>query len=232
MQSAPANQPADWDNLWRFRHQPDKLAALETALGAAASAQPEYSVLWRAARLAHFRAMQSEDENQPDAALKLFEEGKAHAEKAVELNRHDVEGHFWLGVNQLEWARRKGWLQAASTLRGAEAHIARAMNQNEEFHFAGPIRVAARIMHFKPLLLGGSLDRAIDMYRRALQIAPHNSTTLLYYVEALLADQQKKLARETLRHIIDAPDDADWRWEQSRDRRIAKEHLAKMNAAL
>ncbi len=40
-------------------------------------------------------------------------------------------------------------------------------------------------MHLKPLLLGGSVDRAIEYYRRALQIAPHNSTTMLYYAEAL-----------------------------------------------
>lgn len=94
------------------------------------------------------------------------------------------------------------------------------------------MRVAARITHLKPLLLGGSLERSLDLYRRALQIAPQNSTTLLYYAEALLADQQKRLARRSLRAIIEAPEDEDWVWEQARDRRLAKAHLERMDAAL
>ena len=89
----------------------------------------------------------------------------------------------------------------------------------------------ARITHFKPLLLGGSLDRALDVYRRALQIFPENSTTLLYYAEALIADQRKKLARRTLETIISAPEDADWVWEQARDKCKAEKLLIKMNAA-
>lgn len=227
----PANSLAALDELWQQRHRPVFLDDLESALQQALTLQPEYSTLWRAARLAHFRAMQSEEANQDSDALRFFETGKTHAQKALEENRHDVEGHFWLGVNSLEWARRKGWLAAASTLHSAASHIERAMNQDEEYHFAGPVRVWARITHFKPLALGGSLDRALDIYGRALQIAPHNSTTLLYYTEALLADQQKALARRTLHQIMDAPDDSDWLWEQARDKRLAQAHLEKMDAS-
>jgi len=226
-----ATSLTDLDELWQQRHLPVFLDDLESALQQALALQPEYSTLWRAARLAHFRAMQNEEANQTSDALRFFEIGRNHAQKALEENRHDVEGHFWLGVNALEWARRKGWLAAASTLHRAAAHIERAMNQDEEYHFAGPVRVWARITHFKPLALGGSLDRALDIYGRALQIAPHNSTTLLYYTEALLADQQKALARRTLHQIINAPEDADWLWEQTRDKRLAKAHLEKMDAS-
>jgi tetratricopeptide (TPR) repeat protein len=220
------------DELWRARHNAAQLSALDQALTAASASGREYSHLWRAARLAHFRAMQAEDAGQEKDALLFFEIGKKHAENAVEANRHDVEGHFWLGVCVLEYSRRKSWVAAATALKNAEAHIQRAMNQDETYHFAGPLRVMARITHYKPLLLGGSLDRALDVYRRALQIAPENSTTLLYYCETLIADQQKKLARETLQKIISAPEDAEWVWEQARDRRLAGRLLAKMHEAL
>lgn len=219
------------DDLWRMRHENASLDAFDHALTAALASGREYSHLWRAARLAHFRAMQSEEKNKNEDALRFFESGKMHAENAVEENRHDVEGQFWLGVCVLEYSRRKSWIAAAGALKNAEAHIQRAINQDETYHFAGPLRVMARITHYKPLLLGGSLDRALDIYRRALQIAPQNSTTLLYYAETLIADQQKKLARETLQKIISAPTDADWIWEQARDKRLAQELLAKMNAA-
>ena len=89
----------------------------------------------------------------------------------------------------------------------------------------------ARITHVKPLLLGGSIDRALDMYRRALQIAPHNSTNLLYYAEALMADQQKVQAREIFNQIIAAPIDEQWRAEQARDRQIAQNRIAELDAS-
>jgi len=220
------------DELWQQRHLPAVLNELESALQLALSTQREYSLCWRLARLAHFRAMQCEDENQIAETLRFFEIGKSHAQKAVEENRHDVEGHFWLGVNALEWARRKSPLHAAGHFKSASGHIERAMNQDESYHFAGPLRVWGRIAHLKPLILGGSLDIALDIYRRALQIFPHNSTTILYYSEALLADQQKALARKTFHQIIEAQDDPNWLWEQARDRRLAQLHLQKMDASL
>src|SRR5690606_8555353 len=92
---------AAFDELWLLRHQSYSLAnlekQLEAAMAAASDADAEYSVFWRMARLAHFRAMQSEENGQPDQATRYFELGKARAQRAVEANRHDVEGHFWLG---------------------------------------------------------------------------------------------------------------------------------------
>lgn len=229
MNQPPTLNPSALDEFWQSRHKAEVAEPFESVLHNALPVPAEYSTLWRLARHAHFRAMQNEEAGQVDEALSWFEIGKTHGERAVQLNPHDVEGHFWLGVNALEWARRKGWVHAAGTFRSAALHIERAMNQDEEYHFAGPVRVWARITHFKPLILGGSIDRALDIYGRALQIAPYNSTTLLYYTEALLADQQKPLARKTLHQIIDAPDDPEWLWEQARDKRLAKEHLAEMD---
>ena len=221
--------PVSLDESWQLRHKTAPVEQYESLLHGTFPVAQEYSSLWRLARLAHFCAMKSEQNGHQDETLRWFEIGKEHAQCAVEVNHHEVEGHFWLGVNALEWSRRKSWMRAASTFRSAASHIERAMNQDEEYHFAGPVRVWARITHFTPLILGGSVDRALDIYRRALQIAPHNSTTLIYYAEALLADQQKPLARQILNQIINAPDDKDWMWEQARDRKIAQGHLEKLN---
>jgi tetratricopeptide (TPR) repeat protein len=230
LMNAPEN--LNWNQLdeqWRQRHDAEQLLDFETILDRALFRQGDalgYPLLWRWARLSHFRAMQASDDQE---AIRHFEAGVEEAKKAILLQPHRVEGHFWLGVNQLEAGRRKGWAAAARALSTASKHIERSMNLEEEYHFAGPLRVWARVTHLKPLILGGSLDRAIEIYRRALQIAPHNSTTLLYYSEALLADQQKPLARQILTSIIENPDDPDWRWEQERDRQQARKLLETMN---
>jgi hypothetical protein len=64
-----------------------------------------------------------------------------------------------------------------------------------------------------------------------LQIAPTNSTTLLYYAEALLADRQPRAARDLLKQVVEAPDDPHWLWEQKRDRRLARVLLEQMYQA-
>jgi cytochrome c-type biogenesis protein CcmH/NrfG len=110
----------------------------------------------------------------------------------------------------------------------AEKRIEKAVAIDETFHFAGPLRVWARLTHLKPFVLGGNLNHALEIYRRAVQVAPDNSTTLLYYAQALIADRQPGLARQVLTLIIDAPEDAAWKWEQARDKRIAREELGKI----
>jgi tetratricopeptide (TPR) repeat protein len=217
------------DEQWKQRHDAEQLLDFESTLDRALFRQGDelgYPLLWRWARLSHFRAMQASDEQE---ALRHFEAGAEEAQKAIVLQPHRVEGFFWLGVNSLEAARRKNIMVAARAVSVASKHIERSMNLDEEYHFAGPLRVWGRITHLKPMILGGSLDRAIEIYRRALQIAPHNSTTLIYYAEALLADQQKPLARTILNSIVENPDDPEWRWEQERDRQQARKLLESMN---
>lgn len=220
------------DEQWNLRHEPAAFATLESTLDGALFRHVEhfgYPLLWRWARMSHFRAMQADEDKRQEEAIRHWEAGAHEAQSAIPLQPHRVEGHFWLGVNALEAARRRGAIAAARAVPKAAQSVERAMNIDEEYHFGGPLRVWARITHLKPLILGGSIDRALDIYRRALQVAPYNSTTLLYYSQCLLADQQKPLARTTLQSIIDAPDDPEWRWEQNRDRRLAQELITKMN---
>jgi tetratricopeptide (TPR) repeat protein len=209
------------DRLWRERHLPASLTALSELLVAHCDTAPEYSGLWRLSRLYHFCGMMADEEQRTQRARQQFADGAEVGRRAVRADWTGVEGNFWYGVNAIEAARRNGMLAAAMTLPRASRHIERAMSIDETYHFAGPVRVWGRIMHFKPLFLGGTIDRAIDIYHRALQIDDRNSTTLLYYAEALIVDQQWRNARRVLRRILDAPDDPEWLWEQARDRRRA-----------
>jgi len=217
------------DEQWRNRGDAAQFAELENALDRALYNQkePEYALLWRWARLEHFRAMR--DEANVAGAKRHFAAGAQEAKTAVALQPNRVEGHFWCGVCEIEAARLQNKLAAFRVLSGASKHIDRAAQIDESYHFAGPLRVQARMRHLRPILLGGSLDTALEMYRRALQIAPHNSTTLLYYADALLANQERPQARHVLQQILDAPPDPDWKWEQKRDQKIAARKLQEIS---
>ena len=225
------------DELWMQRYDDSALQTYGDTLTQwenEPNAASDYEMLWRLAQWEHFRALQvlAGDKSDASTAKIYLENGAKRATRAMELERHRVEGWFWHGVCALEASRLGGSFATARALPSATRHIERAMAIEETYYWAGPLRVLARITHYKPLILGGSVDRALDIYRRALQIAPDHSTTLLYYCEALLADQQNALARQTLQNIINAPDDEAWRWEQARDRKLAQQMIENMNRAL
>ncbi len=213
-------QFAEFDALYANRHETENLITLQNAL--LAEFKPDsYGWLWRAARFDHFRAMQELDNN-PDEARALFEQGAERARAAEKLEGDRVEAAFWAATCGLEAARLSGTFAAGIALGRAQKQLNRAAQIDESYHFAGPLRVLGRVTHLKPLILGGNLDYAIAFFERALQIAPDNSTTLLYYAAALIADNQPGKARRALKQIIAAPALEGWVWESERDRELAR----------
>lgn len=214
---------AEFDALYSSRHESDVLESCIRILEKAPSDESEWE--WRHARLFHFRAMQTLEQGEEMGARTLFSTGQKHADVAQKIDASRVEGTFWSGTCELEAARLSGKFALLSALVRAQKAVARAARINEEFHFAGPLRVLGRITHQKPLALGGTLDGAIAFYERALQIAPHNSTTGIYFADALLADRQPKRAREALNAVIENSDPYNWAWETARDQKMAREWL-------
>ena len=215
---------ADLDALYADRHLPENLIALQDALRNNLKTD-DYGWLWRAARLDHFCAMRAL-ETSDDEARALFARGAARARDAQKLEGDRVEAAFWAPTCALEAARLNGKLAAGLALGRAQKQLNRAAQIDEKYHFAGPLRVLGRVTHLKPLILGGNLDYALAFFERALQIAPGNSTTLLYYADALIADNQPALARRTLKQIIAAPPLENWIWESERDRELAQKMMA------
>jgi predicted Zn-dependent protease len=159
------------------------------------------------------------------AAGAQYQQGEALAREAWALESVRVEGNFWRAVCGLEAAHARGAGASLLALGRAEKQMERAAAIDETYHYAGPKRVLGRITQVRPLLLGGSLTRALAFYERALQIAPDNSTTLLYYADALLYHKEPGPARRALKRILAQHPTSDWVWETARDQKTAEEWL-------
>lgn len=215
------------DALWKARHNADDGRDLERLLDALArettALEARYELDWRRARLAQFRAMQSLEGGEKRVA-------RAHFERGAELSQWMLaepsrgEGRFWHAVNNLEFARLGLKLGALWALRPARAQLQSVLAWDETLHFAGPHRVLGRIAHLAPSRSGGDFQAARAHFERALQIAD-NSTTRLYFAGLLedLGDQSG--AKAQIEAILAAPDDENWRWEQSRDQEKAAQWL-------
>lgn len=224
----------NWNKLdedWKLRHDSAKFAEMESELDKAlynSVGGAEYALLWRWARMSHFRAMLVFQQGKKEEAARHFGEGAVEAATAVELQPNRVEGHFWRAVCLIESARLRSLPAAARALPAVARHLERAIQIDESYHFAGPLRVQGRTTYLKPRFLGGSVERALGLYRLALEIAPNNSTTLLYYADALIANRQGEAGRRILNQLLEAPVDEEWVWEQARDKKIAAERLARL----
>ncbi len=212
----------EFDILWRARHQ---ASALEQCFEAAQTAD-NFEWQWRMARLAHFMGMQAQEAGDTSEALEQFQIGKSAADLAHLQKPRSVESSFWLATCELERARLRGPVAVAAILNRAQKLLERALGADESFHFAGPLRVMGRMVQLKPLVMGGSLDRALTFYERALQLFPRHSTTRLYLADALISDRRPKEAREALHLVLEGSDPQDWAWETARDQKLARAWLA------
>lgn len=188
-------------------------------------AEHEYEAAWRLGRALFFLGQEAEGN----------EEARAHhargvlvCERAARLAPRRVEGHFWLGVNLALLAQTLKPLKALGHALRARRALLRAAQLDAAYHAAGPLRVLARLQHKLPRLLGGGSKRARANFERAVQLAPANTVTRLYFAEMLLETGDTQRARHELEALLNAPDESSWAFESERDRKLARQMIGEM----
>ena len=190
-----------------------------------APARNEYEILWRLGRALFFLGQEAPDK---DSALSNYCQGVVACEQAVAIAPERVEGHFWLAVNLALAAQTHRRVPGIRKARRAMRELHQAIQIDPSYHGAGPLRVLARLQHKLPRLLGGGFGRARTNYKAAINLAPENTVTRIYFAELLLESGERDLAREQLEFVLNVSTDPGWAFEIERDKRIAKEMLAKL----
>lgn len=186
------------------------------------SAEKSYEAAWRLGRSFFF--LGQEATNQEDARSH-HKQGIRAGARAVKLRPERVEGHFWLGVNLALMARLENKIFALFLVWLAKRSLRRAARIDPSYHAAGPLRVLARVQHKLPRVLGGGHMRARESFEKALQLAPENTVTRIYFAELLLDVGETDAAREQLKTIIHTKPDPAWAFEISRDQELAHKLL-------
>jgi tetratricopeptide (TPR) repeat protein len=186
-----------------------------------------YEAAWRLGRALFFLGQEAGSKAEARA---YHTRGAAACERAVELKPSRVEGHFWLGVNLALLARLENSFKALGHALRARRFLQRAVRLNPAYHAAGPLRVLARLQHKLPALLGGGQKRARANFESAINLAPANTVTRLYFAELLIEIGDTTRARKELESILNAPPDPAWAFESARDHRTAQRMLKKIKA--
>lgn len=209
------------DALYDAREQPGNVRASVELLQEAESAD-EYEAAWRLGRAFFFLGQEAQSEKEKRHA---HARGASFSKRATRLQADRVEGYFWLGVNLALLAQTQNPLNALRHALSARRSLTRAVRLDPGYHAAGPLRVLARLQHKLPRLLGGGTSRARANFERAINIAPANTVTRLYFAEMLLETGEKGSARAQLEALLNAPPDPLWAFESARDREIARKLL-------
>ena len=210
------------DELYNARAEAGSVRESVMVLSGAHGGSDRYEVQWRLARALFFLGQEA---GGPDSSKQLYAAGIGAGERAVALNKDRVEGHFWVGVNLALFAEANRGIRGLRALRWAQLELRRAIEIDERYHGAGPLRVLGRLLYKAPKILGGSRKRSRELLERALAIAPSNSVTLLYAAELAISSGERDRALNLLRMVIDLPVDVEWEFENRRDRELARSLL-------
>ena len=209
------------DALYDEREQRENVRA-SIALLEEAECASEYEALWRLGRALFLLGQEARGK---DATRHYHARAVSFCQRAAHLQPERVEAHFWLGVNLALMAEGENPLNALRHALSAKRSLVRAVHLDSAYHAAGPLRVLARLQHKLPRPFGGGTKRARANFERAIQLAPANTVTRLYFAELLLETGDRGRARDELETLLNAPHDSRWAFESARDRKIARKML-------
>jgi tetratricopeptide (TPR) repeat protein len=181
---------------------------------AARALRDDYDAQWQAAQALAFLA---ENETRPAFRREAAKCGVVLARRARELQFDRVEGHYWYAINVglLADADRSYGLEAVGEMESA---LKRAMEVDERYDFAGPLRVLG-ILHLRtpaPPASIGSPRKGLRLLQRAVELFPDYPENFLYLAEALRDNDKRDEAREALVKVVESPPWPDRQFESSK----------------
>lgn len=189
-----------------YDQQPRTLASVVSAASlleqSAQRLQDDYAAQWEASEVLEFLAS---NETSPGLRRESARKGIVFARRARELEPDGVEGDYWFALNV-------GWLADVDRTYGLDAvgemqaALKRAIELDERYDFAGPLRVLG-ILYLRtpqPPASIGSPRKGLQLLRRAVELFPDYPENYLYLAEALHDSGRVDEAKESIRKVLEA----------------------------
>lgn len=191
---------------------------------AARALRDDYDVLCGAAQALAFVA---ENETRPNIRRDAAERGIVLARQARGLKSDRVEAHYWFAINVglLADVDRSYGLDAVGEM---EAALKRAIEIDEKYDYAGPLRVLG-ILHLRtpaPPVSIGSKRKGLRLLVRAVADFPDYPENYLYLAEALRDNDRASEARQALDKVLNAAVWPDRQFESAQWKTAARQSNA------
>jgi tetratricopeptide (TPR) repeat protein len=194
------------DQLYAARDNADSIKQAELLLEQLTVREPSnYEAWWRLARARYYAG---DRENDKDKKPRLFQSGVEAAKKSVALDAQRVEGHFWLGANQGEYADLKGALQSLGLVKSIRKEFEAALAINPAYESGAIYSALGQIDLNLPRLLGGNERRGIERLEAGLKVGPDNAELKVTLAEVYQKKGRRDEAKKLLESLISGNDPA------------------------
>ena len=203
LQSSPIERA---DVLFAARDNGDNLKQAIVLMEQLTTREPSnYEARWRLARLRYYLADREKDSSKKSKILQI---GIDAARKAVSLDDKRVEGHFWFGANEGEYADLKGALQSLNLVKTIRKEFEAALAINPAYENGAIYSALGQIDLNLPRLLGGNDRRGIERLEEGLKVGPNNAELSVTLAEVYSKKGRKDEARKLLDSVLSGNDPA------------------------
>ncbi len=145
------------------------------------------------------------DDSKKEAA---HQQGVRAGERAAIYSEDDVAAHLWYAANMGSHGLIKGIMSSLFYIKPIEKHALIAVDLDEAFFFAAPLRLLGRFYQQCPGWPVGSGDKnkAIDLLKSAVELSPEFLLNR-YFLATVYAEKRKRgQAKELLTEIASVTD--------------------------
>jgi len=224
---AKENTLADLDHLYAQRAQsPGIVDQLRRTIESELKEKPgSYELLWRMARVYMYMG---DNAGSSGEKLRLYEQGKEYAEKAVAANQEGYEGYYYLGVLIGSVGQERGIMNSLFMVNPMKNALERCLAIDPERALAyNPLAQLYWKAPGRPLSIG-NIKTALELAEKLVALSP--DSVYDWYIYGCIAYDAKKpdLARKALEKALSLPEDPEDPLEDRKTKESARELLAKL----
>lgn len=216
--------------LWTGREDPAKANEAVSAFEALLRENPkDYETCLRLSRL-HYWIGQNLETTKASDAIAHYVKGRDYGHRAAELAPDRAGGYFFEAASLGRENNLKGKFKSLLGIGKVEELNRKAETIQPDYFYRGPDRFFCAYYTRLPGLLGGSLSKAIQHGKKAVEAHPNYAGNRFLLAEAYVKDGKNDLARAELEAAVATPDDAllDAIPEQRLEKKRAAELLGKI----
>lgn len=175
---------AEADAAFKERASAEKARAALVQFRKLHQAEPDsFETGWRVALGCYFVGLRLTPPG--DERKALFAEGRDAGQRSLKAKSECAPCHFWTAINMALYGQEVGVFKMLFTLGEIRDHLREALRIDPAYASGGAQRLLGKIEEALPGILGGSDDRALDYYLKAVQIAQDEPLNALFLVKLL-----------------------------------------------
>ncbi len=150
-------------------------------------------------------------DNTSEEKLNRFKTGSKIAKKAIKIDRSNADAYFYYVANEASLAKSKGVFGSFFLVKRLKKNIAKTLELDPNHTEA--IAMKGAVLNAIPGIMGGNLEEAEKLIRKALILDPHLTSTKIFLAKNLFKQKQYEEAAEVLNEVLEETNPtvlADW----------------------